>query len=275
MPLSATVSTAALNPAIAAFPPAKKKASGFSIFCEEARAHLIHLFPFAGKWLWEKYVVGSITTLTLQATADKVAKTAFFNLHQPASKQPQAMRPVIFLHGDYGHPFYLLHLIETAKKSGHPVYSLYLPKAENNTYFEEHSQLLKKALEKIQALTGQKEILGIGHSKGAILLAHRQFVAMDSTLKATCSIAGRLNIPEGESVPEPTLERIVKKIHEAIVQNPSLPLMQIVPADDWNASREAMAVRPNERCQIVPGMHFSGVYSPETATAVNNFLTEL
>jgi hypothetical protein len=58
------------------------------------------------------------------------------------------------------------------------------------------------------------------------------------------------------------------------MSHPELPIMQIVAEEDWNASRESMAVRPHDHCHIVPGMHLSGLFVNETRRHFSDFLDE-
>lgn len=99
-------------------------------------------------------------------------------------------------------------------------------------------------------------------------------MALDSRIKATCSIAGRLNAPDEKDCPNQILKTIVKNVYEGILKNPERPIMQIIPKDDRNASYESMAVRPHKYCYTVPGKHLSGLYSSETRKRFADFLEE-
>lgn len=249
------------------------------IVTTEAYATLKYVLPASLTWVWRKYITNEIKTISLQVTLEKVSKVAYLNLHGNYSqiKNDKDLLPILLTHGDYGHPYSMLHLADIAQKEGLPVFSLYIPGVENNKQFGIHNSLLKQAIDKIESIIKDNHgefssILGVGHSKGAILLAHRQFVDLDSRIKATCSIAGRLNVPKKNDCSDQALKPIVKSIYEGILKNSELPIMQIIPKDDWNASYESMAVRPHKYCYTVPGKHLSGLYTRETKTHFVGFL---
>lgn len=257
----------------------KNIANGCSIVLKEATAVIKHVLPASLAWLWQKYVLKEIKTTSLLLTAEKITKIADLNFHGDRSLviHDKEAYPVLFCHGDHGYPFSLLHLAEIAKKSGHPTYSLYIPGVDNNDLFEVHSQLLEQAIQKIEKMTADAGgkfagILGVGHSKGAILLAHRQFAVLDTRIVSICSIAGRLNVPNDADCSDSVLTSKVRTIYQGILNHPELHLTQIIPVDDWNASFESMAVRPLENCYTVPGMHLSGLYTPEACEHVTHFL---
>jgi hypothetical protein len=240
------------------------KINVIDIIATEAKAALRYVLPSMITWIWRKYICHEIQTIPLQATIDKVTKVAYLNIH--GNIKDKNASPVLFSHGDHSHPCTLLHLADIAQKAGQPTFSLYIPGVDNNEHVAFHDALLKQAIDQIESLAKDKfiGILGVGHSKGAILLAQREFVALDPRIKATCSIAGRLNILNESDTPDKDLITIVKTIYEGILKHPEKPLMQIIPREDWNAPYEAMAVRPHQYCYLVPGMHLSGLYSPET-----------
>lgn len=247
-----------------------------NIVATEGYATLRHILPASLAWVWRKYITNEIKTIPLQVTAGKVTRIAYLNIHGNCQFEKNC-RPVLLTHGDYGHPYSMLHLADMAQKE-HPVFSLYIPGVENNTESEIHDCLLKESINKIEAIINENQghfegILGVGHSKGAILLARRQFVLLDPTIIATCSLSGRLNAPTDNDCSNPIIRKIVRSIYEGVVQNPTLPLMQIIPKDDWNASYESMAVRPHKHCHTVPGMHLSGIYTQEAKSHFKDFLT--
>lgn len=251
------------------------------IVATEAYATLRYVLPASLIWVWRKYISNEIKTIPIQVTLEKVTKIAYLNIHGKFCqiKKDKDVHPVLLNHGDYGHPYSMLHLVDIAQNEGQPTFSLYIPGVENNNQFGIHNCILKKAIDTIESIVKDNNgkfagILGVGHSKGAILLAHRQFVLLDSRIKATCSIAGRLNVPDEKDCPDQVLKNIVKTIYAGIFKNSELPIMQIIPKDDWNASYESMAVRPHKYCYTVPGMHLSGLYSCETRTHFTDFLKE-
>lgn len=249
------------------------------IIAVEAYATLRHVLPASLTWVWRKYMTHEIKTIPVQFTSKKVSNIAYLYIHGNCQiKKNQKYCPILLSHGDYAHPYSMLHLADIAQKRGQPVFSLYIPKVENNQ-FEIHNFLLQQAIDKIERIIKNGDgrffgILGIGHSKGAILLAQRQFVDLDSRIKATCSIAGRLNAPNEKDCHDQTVRTIVRNIYKGIMENPDQSLMQIIPKDDWNASYESMAVRPHKYCYIVPGKHLSGLYTCETQMYFTHFLNE-
>lgn len=250
------------------------------IITTEAYATLRYILPASLTWVWRKYITNEIKTIPVQVTLEKVSKIAYLNIHGNCQiKKGKEFYPILLSHGDYGHPYTMLHLADIAQNKGHSTFSLYIPRVENNNQFGIHTCLLKQAIDKIESIVKEKHgkfagILGVGHSKEAILLAQRQFVALDSRIKATGSIAGRLNVPDEKDCPDQILKTIVKGIYHGILKNSERPIMQIIPKDDWNASYESMAVRPHKYCYTVPGKHLSGLYSCETRTHFAGFLKD-
>lgn len=238
----------------------------------EALATFRYVIPARLRWLIKRHFTQEILAYTLCPTTG-----AQLYLHTPLDlKAHEEFTPVLFLHGDYGHPSTLWHLTEQAKKEFHgPLFSLYLPTAHRVTEFEVHQGLIGQALAKIESLGHEKGsrfkgILGVGHSKGAILLAQRLFSS--SCVLGVFAIAGRLNAPDNDSTCHPSLKASVKQIYLNSALYPEKPLFQIIPDQDWNAPREAMAIRPLSHCYTVPGMHLSCLYSSTTASYFKNFL---
>lgn len=248
-----------------------------SIITTESYATFRHVLPSAIAWIWRKIITNEIETIELR---DDTNHVAYLNIHGKISSfENRKITPVIFNHGDHGHPFSMLHLADIAESKGMPTFSLYIPDVENDERFANHNQFLKQAIDKIETIIQKNDgvfdgILGVGHSKGAILLSMRLFVDLDPRLKAICSIAGRLNIIEENDIPSEALTNIIKKIYNCIVSNPEKPLFQIVPKDDWNAPQTAMKVRPNKYCFTVPGMHLSGLFQDETKKYFKNYISE-
>ncbi len=259
----------------------KNAVNTVNIVSTEAYATLRYVVPASITWVWRKYITNEIKTIPIEITVDKVKNVAYLNIHGNCSqfKKGQDVYSVLLGHGDYAHPYTILHLADIAQKEGRPTFSLYIPGIENNKAFSLHNQFLKQAIDKIENLVKDdqglfKGVLGAGHSKFAIVFAQRQYVVIDSRIKGMCSIAGRLNIPNEEDSSDPLLKTIIRAIYRGILKNPESPIMQIVPKDDWNAAYEAMAVRPHKYCYTVPGMHLSGLYTRETRTHFTDFLNE-
>lgn len=257
----------------------KKTVDIIDIIVVEAYATLKHTLPASLAWVWRKYITHEIKTIPIEITVNKVKKIAYLNIHENKSTPNTSNKalPVLLSHGDYGHPYTMLHLADIAQKEGRKTFTLYIPGVEDNNQFDAYSDLLKQAVDKIEDIVKNEYgnfpgLLGAGHSKAAILLADRQFVALDLRLKATCSIAGRLRVVNDHDCPDQDLQKKVKAIYERIINQPKLSLFQIIPKEDWNASYESMAVRPHEHCHIVPGKHLSGLYSNATRMHFKYFL---
>jgi hypothetical protein len=261
------------------FNPVERYLRFINILSSESFAYIYHIFPATFVWVWRKYICNAIKTIQIQVTTANITKTAYLNIHGDFKQidRDKEICPVLLSHGDFGHPWTMLHLVDIAKKEGQPTFSLYIPGVDDNDHFDMFDNLLEQALEKIEEIVREKcggfsGILVAGHSKGSILLAQRHFVVGDSRIKATCAIGGRLHIPHENACNDNLLKIIVRHIHKGILKNSTFPLMQIVPRDDWNASYESMAVRPHDHCHTVPGMHLSGLYSLETRTHFTQFL---
>lgn len=257
----------------------KEAVNTVNIVSTEAYATLRYVVPASITWVWRKYITNEIKTIPIEITVDKVKKVAYLNIHGNFSqiKNSQDVYSVLLGHGDYGHPYTILHLADIAQKEGRSTFSLYIPGIENNKDFSLHGQFIKQAIDKIESFVKDgcgcfNGVLGVGHSKFAIIFAQRQYVVIDSRIKGMCSVAGRLNIPNEEDRSDLLLKTIIRAIYQGILRNPESPIMQIIPKDDWNAAYEAMAVRPHEYCYTVPGMHLSGLYKKETRIYFTDFL---
>lgn len=251
------------------------------VILTEAYANFRHVLPNFFRWTWRKYVKGEMTSFRLQFTAREVTKVAYLTLHSNLSqiREGQTIKPVLFCHGDHSHPSTLLHLIDKAQEKRLFTCSLFIPGIYCNEEHNLFNGILKETIDKIEALVRSQQgifegLLGVGHSKGSILLAYKQFVDLDPRLKATCAIGGRLNAPEDSSCQNRHLRELVRAIYHSLTQYPTLPLVQIIPQEDWHASYESMAVRPHNRCYSVPGMHLSGLYTAETSRHFIQFLEE-
>lgn len=251
----------------------RKTAKGIHILAVETYTTLRHVLPSTVAWIWRKYAYSEITTMRIRA--EKTGHVAYLNLHGTLSSG-QHGHAVLLIHGDYGHPFSMLHLADIAQTKRLPTFSLYLPKVQDTQQFEVHNELMKQAMDNMETMIRHKGgtctgILGAGHSSGAILLAKRRFVDLDNRI-TLFAIAGPLNVPNDNDCSDKYLAPIIKGIYQGIVDHPNAPLVQIIPREDWNASQESMAVRPHSHCHYVPGMHLSGLYSRETQGYFTDFL---
>lgn len=271
--------SASVSPDFTASITSYSKPGFLRILATESYANLRYILPACVKWAWQKYVKNEIHTLAFDVTVGNVTKVAYLNIHGTLpERQEMKVFPVILSHGDFSHPFTMLHLADLAKKKGLPTFSIYIPGVHNNENHALHNAVLEKSIEKIQGIIQPLGVFGgalcAGHSKGAIMLAEQQFVNLDTRIKAVCAIGGRLNIPDDQDVEDPFLIPIVKGIYQGIMSHPELPIMQIVAEEDWNASRESMMVRPHDHGYIVPGMHLSGLFVNETRHHFSAFLDE-
>lgn len=251
----------------------KRATAAASSFVDRVYTTVRHVIPAAVTWVWLEYVRGEIKAITLRATINKTQEVAYLYIH--GSMKGKKQTPVLLTHGDYGHPFTTLHLARLAQKEGRAVFSLYIPNAHRPSNVLIHSELLSQAIDNVEGLLRERTFEGLvvaGHSKGGIIAAHQQFTMKNHKIKATCSIAGRLNVIENIECPNDVLRRNIRKTYKAIQKQWNLPLMQIVPKHDENAPRSAMTVRLNQDCHLVPGMHLSGLYQQETSKYFLSFL---
>lgn len=260
-------------------PDLVKRPCSLRVFILEAFASLYYVLPLSMDWFRKRYISQEIEALPLQVTTGKTTAFATLYLHGCGQiKEDEEVEPVLFVHGDYGHPFSLLHLAEAAEKETKgPVFSLYIPNIHDNDLLSSHSALLKEAIGKIEEFVQQRGgifrgVRGVGHSKGAIMLAERQFVHPDPGITGVFAVGGRLRVPEGDTSCKERLKPFVQRIYRAIQKKTNPLLYQVIPEEDWNGPREAMAVRPQRDCYIVPGLHLSALYTKRVAELMEEFL---
>lgn len=250
------------------------------IVAVEAYATARYVVPASITWVWRKYVLNEIQTITLQVTAGNTTKVAYLNIHSPLSliRRDQNVVPILLGHGDYGHPYTMLHLADIAKKEGSFVFSLYIPDIQDTPQFDLHNELTKKAIDKIQVLTelrgNFRGLLGAAHSKASLLFAQRQFVDLDPRINATLAVGGRLRISDENSLDDEPLKRVVRRVYQGILENPKKPVVQIVPEEDWCSPQESMKVRIYDHCHSVPGMHLSGLFKDEARSYFSRFVRD-
>lgn len=238
----------------------------------EAYATLRHVIPSALFWLYKRKISQQITHLK---TVAKVKIEAHLYLYGKISTHG---RPLLFLHGDHCHSYTMHHLMREAHRQQHgPIFTLHIPSAHRDDLFETHVELVQLAIDHIEEFVilhgGSFDgVVGIGHSKGAILLAHTQFAGA-TKIHQTISIAGRLNVSHEDTQSEP-LKNKIQTLYKQICDKPERSLVQIIPKQDWNVPYASMAVRPEMHCYTVPGMHLSGLYSKSTANLFKEILTE-
>lgn len=247
-----------------------------TVFYQEGASIFQHTLPANIKWLWKRFITREIRAIALQTVIGNVKKIAYLYIHgSPTIAAGSEVKSALFIPGDYCSPSALLPLIDHAKTQGIPTFSLYIPDLHDNEQIDTHDSLLGVAIQKIAEMIGKVAIfngvLGTGHSKGAILLAYRQFVSKDPAVLVTCSIAARLNAPTPDSCPDTGLRRLVKKIYNEIKENNDLPLFQIIPDNDWKVSKDSMKVR-ERHCYSVPGAHLGCIYQEKTSECWQVFL---
>lgn len=253
----------------------------WDIFSETFAATILYGLPNAINWCFRR-IQGTISSQTLSSTVEKITKTASLFTHNPINSQTETKkRAVLFLHGLAGHPYTLIPLIDIAKKVHNlNVFSFHLSYGSTPQAIEQDQQLLKQAIDKIEIMLneagGFDGIIIAGHSRGALLGARQQFVENDSRVSANISLAGRLKVLPQDNCPAYTIPTI-NAVYDAILRQPNLPLYQIFGDKDWNASQEAMAIRPNPSyCHIVKGAsHLNVLYHPETHQKFSELLTAL
>lgn len=238
-----------------------------NILITEIFAVFTVVIPNAIKWNY-KVKCGDITGVNIKTTSDQTEKMAIlYTHHKNNSKRDDDLPAVLFLHGDYSHPFTLLPLIETAKK--HDVYSLHLPldPLHSNT-----SQLLiKKALDQIK----EKNIVMVGHSKGGIQSAHTAFVKENEKICGVVTIAGRVQCLDGDETCHPKLKPLINEVQNAVNKSPLVHLFQIIPEQDWNAPISAMQIRPTTSTIVKGAMHLNVLYKKETKEILEDYLLKL
>ena len=199
-----------------------KLATTFYIVGIETYANLRYVLPFSLTWIWRRYVTQEITYFSIQVTMRNVTRVAYLYIHDTLSQNQQTAKPILFAHGDYGLPSTLLHFADQAAEKRAFVFSLYVPCIHDNTEHDINIALHKEAIDKIESLLEKKfsGILGVGHSKGAIFLAHRQFVNLDPRIKATFLVGARLYAPDESSCPNVSLRNLVRTIYQGIINYP-------------------------------------------------------
>ncbi len=267
--MSSTTIPATNTPsATTCYPKIQKVVKPLKIVFFEAIATIRYVVPSLFCFITRVYLLKTIKSEKVSKTADKVTKVATLYIHGKTNKEKES---ILFCHGDFSHPFSLLPLIDIAKKTDKNVFSLYIPSCQNNKQFDLHIQLVEETISKIKTISSSA-LTGVGHSKGAILLAHTHFVEKNNNLDKVVTLAGRIRAPKPEDCKEKALMDIVDKISEGITNCPNRPLYQIVPKDDWNASQESMIAR-QESAFVVPGMHLSGIYTKEAKEVLSKILT--
>lgn len=253
------------------------------VFSCEAFAVMTKMVPNIAKWLYRTKISNQISTYSIEYCGEGGCKEALLFLHgRIGFDDGEDRSPILLLHGDHSHPFTMLSLADISQNSGKgPVFSVYLPYDDINP--DIHQSLLKLAVSKIEEFLPishctRSGIICVGHSKGAIEAANMAFVDKDPRIKAVISIAGRLkDVPSLQMPCHRLLKPIVEKVYQSIIENPYIPLYQIVAGEDWNAPLEATAVRiVDDCCHIVENsMHLNILVHEETYSKFDFFLKKI
>lgn len=80
------------------------------IIATKAYATLRYVLPASLTWIWRKYITNEIKTIPVQVKLEKISKIAYLNIHGNYQiKKDKECHPVLLSHGDYGHPYSMLH----------------------------------------------------------------------------------------------------------------------------------------------------------------------
>ena len=86
------------------------------IIATESFATFRHVLPCAIKWWIRKNITRGISAYLFKSVENNVETKGTLYLHGELNIVPgEEFQPLLFIHGDYGHPFMLLHLIDIAK----------------------------------------------------------------------------------------------------------------------------------------------------------------
>ncbi len=251
--------------------------AGFTLlvkdYSEELFATLFNVMPNAAAWVAQRGQ-GRIEFNRKVVVIDgkKELRADLFFHGKLNFSEGEAISPLLFVHGDYGHPFTLLNLANDLSGDGRrPIFSLYLYHCADNDRLAENSKLIQKAAEEIkQVIVGRhgrfEGITGVGHSKGATLLADQLFCQKSATIQRLFSIAGRLNSSK-EGTP---LESLAKRINMAIRAAPSIQFCQVTPRRDEMIPQVGLQVEG--KTVEVNACHLSVLYSEETMTQLRRFV---
>jgi predicted esterase len=282
IPISPNLSNASFN-----FIPAVRQSSRkiwqlVKILVIETFATLRYVLPAALVWLIREKYTKAFSIYSFSLSIEGIQTKARLYQHGPlAVEENKHYQPILFIHGDYGHPFTLVHLADIANShSKTPVFSLYIPSIHQDKLFLQQAALIDRIIDKMESLIVERKgifngVFAVGHSKGAMLLAQKQFDSEASKkIAKTFSIAGPLNADDQYHCFQEPLKSIFAKVHQKILLHKERKIIQVIPENDWIAPYEVMAVRPEEHCYTVPGMHLSGLYSKKTAELFKSFLAQ-
>lgn len=246
------------------------------LFWDALSSVVTNIIPSKILWAFRKNIK-KVATFPIGNADQKVKQVATLYFHQRKNECSSDVA-VLALHGDKSFPETLLPQIDLAQKhTSAAIFSLSIP---NTTYKKNYQNSLKQALDKIEQFMkergGFSGIIAVGHSRGAIEASYAAFVDNDKRINSVISLAGRLR-----SITYPPFKPCsqefsshLDKIDKAIRKHPDIPLYQIFGDRDWNAPREAMAVRPDPRhCYVVKGAsHLNVLYNKKAQEVFVRFL---
>lgn len=252
------------------------------IIAVETFATLKHILPAALKWWVKDKFNHEFSLYSLELQVGKVKTRAKLYLHQKLNiEENRIYHPFLFVPGDHSHPYTLLHFAQIAKNSSDdPIFSLHIPSMHRDEDFPLHAALIDQALDKIESLIVERKgifngVFAAGHSKGAMLLMERQFASdKPSKISRTFCVAGPMKETQHAQIFQEPLKTIFEKVCQKIHEHQERKFIQIIPQNDWIAPYETMAVRPEEYCYTVPGMHLSGLYAKKTSKLFKKFLSQ-
>jgi len=254
---------------IKSHPLAKKK----MIVVKESLATLGGVIPNSFLWFYKHKLTNAIACTRLEHPHHR---PGFLYRHRTEQKDHHA--PVLLLlHGYRSHPSTLLHLAEAAAEvhSGE-IFSLQLPYNDINP--ETHNFLFTKAIDEIVTILSSRKkpfkgMLATGHSRGAIEFCYQAFIAGEQRIKGIISIAGRLRVVESHD--KQCLEALkpyIHRIYQGILEQPQIPLYQIVAEKDWNAPLEETQVRKLTSYIVSDALHLNVLFHEKTLRKFKEFL---
>jgi hypothetical protein len=233
------------------------------LFTDIIPGNITCVIPNAISWAYRRFWTGSITYQTLTSTA---GKTAYLFKHANASAS--GMPAVLLTHGEHSHPLTMLHFADIAQAQKCAVYSVYLHYDDHHP--GEHSQLLQKCIDIIGA-----PVVGGGHSRGAIEIAHEAYVNWNQKLIGVIAIAGRFRVIEPSIRPcRESLKSWVNEVWEKLLPGQYLraPFYQIAAKHDWCIDLEASLVRRDLDHKIVDAGHLGVINHADTLKQFDTWL---
>ncbi len=225
-------------------------------------ADLVYVLPNLIRWLYRRGFGSSISKYYLSTGA---------HLYHHRSVKVSDGPAALLLHGDFGHPFATLSLADALCEQGINVFSLYVQYKDVNP--ELHRQAIVAAIDRMIEIVGDREVVLVGHSRGAIEAAYVAYVQQASRIKGVVCIAGRLRINENSDLPcRAALRPTVAAIGEHLKKMPVSPtLLQIVATYDQVIDSSVSSISSHNRLEIKTG-HTRILFQPQTVASILSFL---